>query len=64
LYPILYRLEAQGQHLGLVGRTRWTTSDDASTSSPQPGRKKLTQQRETWSVFMAAVQRAAGLEYA
>jgi len=28
------------------------------------GRKKLTQQRQTWSVFMAAVQRAAGLEYA
>jgi hypothetical protein len=28
------------------------------------GRKKLTQQRHTWSVFMAAVQRAAGLEYA
>jgi DNA-binding PadR family transcriptional regulator len=28
------------------------------------GRKRLLQQRQVWSAFMVAVQRAAGLEYA
>ena len=32
--------------------------------STPAGRKKLVQQREAWSAFMLAVQRAAGLEYA
>ena len=63
LYPILYRLEAQGIISG-----RWVERAGQRRRRfyrlTPVGRKKLTQQREAWSVFMAAVQRAAGLEYA
>ena len=63
LYPILYRLEAQGSISG-----RWVERAGQRRRRfyrlTSAGRKKLGQQRETWSVFMAAVQRAAGLEYA
>ena len=63
LYPILYRLEAQGSISGWwVERAGQRRRRFYKLTAA--GRKKLTQQRETWSVFMAAVQRAAGLEYA
>jgi PadR family transcriptional regulator PadR len=63
LYPILYRLEAQGSISGWwVERAGQRRRRFYKLSAA--GRRKLTQQRETWSVFMAAVQRAAGLEYA
>jgi transcriptional regulator len=63
LYPILYRLEEQGVIAGWwverpgQRRRRFYKLTTA-------GRKRLVQQRETWSAFMLAVQRAAGLEYA
>ena len=63
LYPALRRLEARGwvrawwQPSGNNRRARYYELTAA-------GRKRLGQQRETWSAFMAAVQRAAGLEYA
>ena len=59
----LYRLEAQGIITG-----RWVERPGQRRRRfyklTAAGRKKLTEQRQTWSVFMAAVQRAAGLEYA
>jgi PadR family transcriptional regulator, regulatory protein PadR len=63
LYPILYRLEAQGAISG-----RWVERAGQRRRRfyklTPLGRKKLVQQREVWSAFMLAVQRAAGLEYA
>src|SRR5215510_6031053 len=63
LYPILYRLEAQGAISG-----RWVERAGQRRRRfyklTAAGRRKLVQQREVWSAFMAAVQRAAGLEYA
>jgi PadR family transcriptional regulator len=63
LYPILYRLE----HRALIAgwwvekagqrRRRYYKLTDK-------GRKVLSKQRKTWSEFMMAVQRAAGIEYA
>ena len=63
LYPILYRLEAQGIISGWwVERAGQRRRRFYKLTAA--GRKKLTQQRQAWSVFMSAVQRAAGLEYA
>ena len=63
LYPILYRLETQGIISG-----RWVERAGQRRRRyyrlTAAGRKKLTEQRQAWSVFMSAVQRAAGLEYA
>jgi len=63
LYPILYRLEAQGAISG-----RWVERAGERRRRfyklTPAGRKKLVQQREIWSAFMLAVQRAAGLDYA
>jgi transcriptional regulator len=63
LYPILYRLEAQGAISG-----RWVERAGQRRRRfyrlTPAGHKKLMQQREVWSAFMLAVQRAAGLEYA
>jgi transcriptional regulator len=63
LYPILYRLEAQGLISG-----RWVERAGERRRRfyklTAAGRKKLVQQRQAWTVFMSAVQRAAGLEYA
>jgi PadR family transcriptional regulator, regulatory protein PadR len=63
LYPILYRLEAQGLISG-----RWVERAGERRRRfyklTAAGRKKLVQQRQAWTVFMWAVQRAAGLEYA
>jgi transcriptional regulator len=63
LYPILYRLEAQGAISGWwVERAGQRRRRFYKLTAA--GRKKLLQQRQVWSAFMAAVQRAAGLEYA
>src|SRR5436190_24343684 len=63
LYPILYRLEAQGSISG-----RWVERAGQRRRRfyrlTPAGRQKLAQQRRAWGVFMSAVQRAAGLEYA
>ena len=63
LYPILYRLEAQGIIAG-----RWVERAGQRRRRfyrlTAAGRRKLTEQRQAWTAFMAAVQRAAGLEYA
>jgi PadR family transcriptional regulator PadR len=63
LYPILYRLEAQGAISG-----RWVERAGQRRRRfyrlTSAGRARLAQQREAWGVFMSAVQRAAGLEYA
>jgi PadR family transcriptional regulator, regulatory protein PadR len=59
LYPILYRLEAEGKISG-----RWVERRRRFYRLTPAGRQKLVQQRRAWSVFMSAVQRAAGIEYA
>lgn|SRR5262245_34198205 len=63
LYPILYRLEAQGSISG-----RWVERAGQRRRRfyrlTPAGRAELAQQRRTWRMFMSAVQRAAGLEYA
>ena len=63
LYPILYRLEAQGVISGWwVERAGQRRRRFYKLTAA--GRKKLTQQRHAWNVFMTAVQRASGPEYA
>jgi len=63
LYPVLYRLEAQGSISG-----RWVERAGQRRRRfyrlTPGGREKLARQRRAWGVFMSAVQRAAGLEYA
>jgi PadR family transcriptional regulator len=63
LYPILYRLEEQGWIAGWWVERAGQRRRRFYKLTPA-GRKRLLQQRQTWSAFMAAVQRAAGLEYA
>jgi DNA-binding PadR family transcriptional regulator len=63
LYPILYRLEEQGAIAGWWVEKAGQRRRRFYRLTPA-GRKRLVQQRGTWSAFMAAVQRAAGLEYA
>lgn len=63
LYPILYRLEEQGSIAGWwVERAGQRRRRFYKLTAA--GRKRLTQQRQAWGVFMSAVQRAAGIEYA
>ena len=63
LYPILYRLEDQGWIEGWwVERAGQRRRRFYKLTTA--GRKRLLHQRQTWSAFMSAVQRAAGLEYA
>jgi transcriptional regulator len=63
LYPVLYRLERKrliaGQWIEKPGqrRRRYYKLTPA-------GRKVLQEQRRSWSAFMAALQRAGGLENA
>jgi PadR family transcriptional regulator len=63
LYPILYRLETQGCISG-----RWVERAGQRRRRfyrlTPAGHARLMQQRKAWGVFMTAVQRAAGLEYA
>jgi len=63
LYPILYRLEEQGWIAGWWVERAGQRRRRFYKLTPA-GRKRLLHQRQTWSAFMAAVQRAAGLEYA
>ena len=63
LYPVLYRLEDQGVIAGWWVERAGERRRRFYKLTPA-GRKALTRRRQTWSVFMAAVQRAAGLEYA
>ena len=63
LYPILYRLESQGIISGWwVERAGQRRRRFYKLTAA--GRKTLALQRQRWSVFVSAVQRAAGLEYA
>jgi PadR family transcriptional regulator, regulatory protein PadR len=63
LYPILYRLERRqliaGRWVEKAGQRRRRYYTLTGT-----GRKVLAEQRRNWSVFMQAVQDAAGLGYA
>jgi PadR family transcriptional regulator PadR len=63
LYPVLYRLEEQGVIAGWWVEGAGQRRRRFYKLTPA-GRKALLRRRQTWSVFMAAVQRAAGLEYA
>src|SRR5919197_1304773 len=63
LYPVLYRLERKGLIAG-----RWVEAAGQRRRRyyrlTPAGRKMLSEQRRSWSGFMAALQRAAGLENA
>ena len=63
LYPILYRLERRGLIAG-----RWVEKAGQRRrryyTLTATGRRVLAEQRKNWSVFMQAVQAAAGLGYA
>jgi PadR family transcriptional regulator, regulatory protein PadR len=63
LYPVLYRLEKKGLIAGhwveKAGQRRRRYYKLTSA-----GRRVLAEQRRSWSTFMAALQRAGGLENA
>ena len=63
LYTSLHRMEERGWV-----ESEWGISEKGKRAKfyklTTAGRKRLVQQREMWSTFMSAVQRAAGLEYA
>ena len=63
LYPILYRLERRGLIAG-----RWVEKAGQRRrryyTLTAAGRKVLAEQLRHWSIFMNAVQAAAGLGYA
>lgn len=63
LYPVLYRLERQGQIAG-----RWVEKAGQRRRRyyrlTASGRKSLESQRSDWGAFMLGVQRAAGLSHA
>jgi PadR family transcriptional regulator, regulatory protein PadR len=63
LYPVLYRLERRGLIAG-----RWVEKAGQRRrryySLTPAGRTMLLARRKNWRAFIAAVQRAAGLEYA
>ena len=63
LYPVLYRLERKG----LIA-SHWVEAAGQRRRRyyklTPAGRKMLSQQRRSWTAFLAALQRAAGLEHA
>jgi PadR family transcriptional regulator PadR len=63
LYPVLYRLERRGLIAG-----RWVEKAGQRRRRyyglTPAGRTVLLARRKNWRAFIAAVQRAAGLEYA
>lgn len=63
LYPVLYRLERRKLIAG-----RWVEKAGQRRRRyyrlTAEGRRVLAERRRTWSAFMQAVQRAAGVEYA
>jgi transcriptional regulator len=63
LYPVLYRLERKGLIAGRWVETAGQRRRRYYKLTPS-GRKILATQRRSWSAFLNAVQRAAGLENA
>lgn len=63
LYPVLYRLERKGLITG-----RWVEAPGQRRRRyyklTRSGRKRLAEQRQSWAVFLAALQRAGGVENA
>jgi PadR family transcriptional regulator, regulatory protein PadR len=63
LYPVLYRLERKGLIAG-----HWVEAAGQRRRRyyklTAAGRKMLSAQRRSWSAFLLALQRAAGLENA
>jgi PadR family transcriptional regulator, regulatory protein PadR len=63
LYPVLYRLEERGLIVG-----KWVESPGQRRRRyyrlTPAGKKMLAEQRESWSAFFTALQRAAGVENA
>jgi transcriptional regulator len=63
LYPLLYRLEKRGWILG-----RWVEKSGQRRRRfyrlTAEGRKVLASQRKGWQVFVAAINRIAGVEHA
>jgi len=63
LYPVLYRLERKGLIAG-----QWVEAAGQRRRRyyklTRAGRKTLSEQRRSWSEFLAALQRAGGLENA
>ena len=63
LYPVLYRLERKGLISG-----RWVEAAGQRRRRyyrlTRSGRKTLAAQRRSWSAFLAALQKAGGLENA
>ncbi|HUK19500.1 MAG TPA: PadR family transcriptional regulator [Bryobacteraceae bacterium] len=63
LYPVLYRLERKGLIAGQWVEAAGQRRRRYYKLTPA-GRKMLSEQRRTWTAFLAALQRAAGLEHA
>jgi PadR family transcriptional regulator, regulatory protein PadR len=63
LYPVLYRLERRGLIVG-----RWVEKPGQRRRRyyrlTAAGRKVLSSERDNWSAFMTAIQKASGAEYA
>jgi PadR family transcriptional regulator PadR len=63
LYPVLYRLEERGLIAG-----QWKEAPGERRRRyyklTRAGRKMLSQERQSWSTFMTALQQAGGVENA
>jgi len=63
LYPVLYRLEKRGLIVG-----RWVEKAGQRRRRyyrlTAAGRKMLSTERDNWSAFMMAIQKASGVDYA
>jgi transcriptional regulator len=63
LYPVLYRLEKRGLIVG-----RWVEKAGQRRRRyyrlTAAGRKVLSSERDNWSAFMMAIQKASGVDYA
>lgn len=63
LYPVLYRLERKGLIAGQWVEAAGQRRRRYYKLTPA-GRRVLAEQRRSWSSFVTALQRAAGLEHA
>jgi transcriptional regulator len=63
LYPVLYRLERKGLIAGQWVEAAGQRRRRYYKLTPA-GRKMLAEQRRSWSAFLMALRRAAGLENA
>ncbi|HKE22592.1 MAG TPA: PadR family transcriptional regulator [Bryobacteraceae bacterium] len=63
LYPVLYRLERKGLIAGQWVEAAGQRRRRFYKLTPA-GRKVLAEQRRSWSSFLLALERAAGLEHA